>query len=175
MTDATPEAPAVPGLMPFVRNLDTARAYWWLDIFLVVLADGADTGGRYPLMHETLPRGAGAPPRKHTWSDEHFYMQEGECSFLIGEGISTARAGEFVHVPRNTRDAFRVDSKTAAFLNGYTPSGSEFAVIENLMPAPERDLLPPGATPMPRLTSEQYRRYGMDDAPGPNPFAKAEA
>lgn len=174
MTGTTPEVPAVPGSMPFVRNLDTAPAYWWLDILWIVLADGADTGGRYSLMHETLPKGAGAPPHKHTLSDEHFYMLEGECSSLVGEEISTARAGDFVFVPRNTRHAFRVESETAVFLNGYTPAGLELAVIENAMPAPERVLPPPGATPMPQLTPEQYRRYGMDNAPGPNPFAKVE-
>ena len=173
MSDATPEMLAVPGSMPFVRNLETAPAYWWLDILWVVLADGADTGGRYSLLHETLPKGAGAPPHKHAWSDEHFHMLEGEVSFLVGEEIRVGRAGDFVYVPRNTRHAFRVDSDTAVFLNGYTPAGLELAVIENAMPAPERVMPPPNATPMPKLTPEQYRRYGMDDAPGPNPFAPA--
>ena len=135
MTDTTPDLPAVPGSMPFVHNVDSAPAYWWLDILWVVLADGADTGGRYSLMHETLPKGSGAPPHKHTWSDEHFYMLEGECTFLVGDEIKVGRKGDFVFVPRNTRHAFRVDSDTAVFLNGYTPAGLELAVIENAMPA----------------------------------------
>ena len=171
MTDPTPDLPAVPGMTPFVHNVDTAPAYWWLDILWVVLADGADTGGRYSLMHETLPKGSGAPPHKHTWSDEHFYMLEGECTFLVGDEIKAGRKGDFVFVPRNTRHAFRVDSDTAVFLNGYTPAGLELAVIENAMPAPERIIPPPGATPSPKLSPEQSRRYGMDDAPGPNPLA----
>lgn len=171
MTESTPELPAVPGSIAFVHNVDDAPAYWWLDILWVVLVTGADTGGRYSLMHETLPKGSGAPPHKHTWSDEHFYLLEGEITFLVGEEIKVGRAGDFVFVPRNTRHAFRVDSDKAVFLNGYTPAGLELAVMENAMPAPTRTIPPKDATPMPNLTAEQYRRYGMDNLPGPNPLA----
>ena len=76
-------------------------------------------------------------------------------------------------VPRNTRHAFRVDSDTAKFLNGYTPASLEAAVMELALPAPERAIPPPGATPPPRLTPEQMRRYGVDNVPGPNPLAEA--
>ena len=37
MIDPTPDVPAVPGSMPFINNVDTAPAYWWLDILWVVL------------------------------------------------------------------------------------------------------------------------------------------
>ncbi len=171
MSDNTPDLPAIPGSMPFVRNVDSAPAYWWLDILWVVLVDGADTGGRYSLMHETLPKGSGAPPHKHTWSDEHFDILEGEITFLLGEEIRVGRKGDFVFVPRNTRHAFRVDSETAVFLNGYTPAGLELAVREMAMPAPKREIPPRGATPPPQMTEEQYRRYGMVNLPGPNPLA----
>jgi hypothetical protein len=56
MADNTPDLPAIPGSMPFIHNVDTAPAYWWLDILWVILVDGKDTGGRYSLMHETLPK-----------------------------------------------------------------------------------------------------------------------
>jgi quercetin dioxygenase-like cupin family protein len=172
-TESTPVLPAIPGSMPFIHNVDTAPAYWWLDILWVILADGKDTGGRYSLMHETLPKGSGAPPHKHTWSDEHFYMLEGEVTFLVGEEIRIGRQGDFIFVPRNTRHAFRVDSDTAVFLNGYTPAGLEAAVAELAMPAPERVIPPKGATPPPAMTPELMRRYGMDNMPGPNPLAAA--
>lgn len=176
MTDATtPDIPTVPGSTPFVQNVDTAPAYWWLDILWIVLVKGADTGGRYSLIHETLPRGSGAPPHKHTWSDEHFYMLEGEITFLVGDEIKVGRTGDFVFVPRNTRHAFRVDSETAMFLNGYTPAGLELAVMECAMPAPTRTIPPTDATPPPNMSDEQYRRYGMDNLPGPNPLAPVAA
>jgi quercetin dioxygenase-like cupin family protein len=171
MTSTTPELPAIPGSMPFIHNLDTAPAYWWLDILWVVLVHGDDTGGRYSLMHETLPKGSGAPPHKHTWSDEHFYILEGSLTFLVGDEIREGHKGDFVFVPRNTRHAFRVDSETAVFLNGYTPAGLERAVTELAMPAPSRTIPPKNATHMPKMTPDDYRRYGMDNLPGPNPLA----
>lgn len=42
---------------------------------------------------------------------------------------------------------------------------------ELALPAPERVVPPKGATPMPLMTAEQHRRYGMDTVPGPNPLA----
>ena len=169
MTDTAPNLPALPGAIPFVHNVETAPAYWWLDILWVILVSGEDTGGRYSLMYEALPEGSGAPPHKHAWSDEHFYILKGEITFLVGEEIRKGAKGDFVFVPRNTRHAFRVD-RQAAFLNGYTPSGLELAVAELAMPAPRRSLPPKGATPPPELTPEQFRRYGMDFLPGPNPL-----
>lgn len=84
-----------------MHDVDSAPAYWWLDILWVVLVDGADTGGRYSLMHETLPKGSGAPPHKHTWSDEHFYMLEGKCTFLVAKR-STSDARETSYSCRGT-------------------------------------------------------------------------
>ena len=171
MTSDTSELPAVLGSTPVIRNVDAAPSYWWLDILWIVLVTGDDTGGRYSLMEEWLPKGSGAPPHKHTWSDEHFLIQEGELTILVGDNIRTAREGDFVYVPRNTRHAFRVDSETAKFLNGYTPSGLEMAVVEQAMPAPRREIPQKGATPPPAMTPELMRRYGMDNVAGPNPLS----
>jgi quercetin dioxygenase-like cupin family protein len=168
---ATPGFTAVPGSVPFIHNLDSAPAYWWLDILWVILVHGDDTGGRYSLMHEILPGGSGAPPHKHVWSDEHFYMLDGEVTFLVGDEIRTGKKGDFIFVPRNTRHAFRVDSEVAIFLNGYTPSGLEMAVAEMAMPAPTRTIPPNDATPPPAMTPALMRRYGMDNVPGPNPLS----
>lgn len=166
-----PDLQAVPGSIPFVHNVDTAPAYWWLDILWVVLVTGEDTGGRYSLMYEALPKGSGAPPHKHTWSDEHFYILEGDITFMVAGEIRTGGKGDFVFIPRDTPHAFRVDSDTASFLNGYTPSGLELAVTECAMPAPTRTIPPKGATPPPNMSEEQYRRCGMENLPGPNPLA----
>lgn len=174
MTDATLDLPAVPGWIPFVHNVDTAPAYWWLDILWVILVHGDDTGGRYSLMDEALPKGSGAPPHKHTWSDEHFYILEGDLTFLVGDEIRKGVKGDFVFVPRNTCHAFRVDNETAAFLNGYTPAGLERAVAELAMPAPTRTIPPKGAAPPPVMTPDLMRRYGMDNVTGPNPLAADE-
>jgi quercetin dioxygenase-like cupin family protein len=158
------------GSEPFIHNVDSAPAYWWLDDLWIVLAEAKDTGGRFSMMQELLPKGSGPGPHKHTWSDETFYMLDGEITFLIGDEIKTARTGDFMMVPRNTRHAFRVDSETASFLNGYTPASLEAALVELAMPATDRVLPPKGTSPTIKMTPELLSRYGMDMLPGPNPL-----
>jgi len=79
-------------------------------------------------------------------------------------------------VPRNTRHAFRVDSETARFLNGYTPASLEACVVEMAMRASERVLPPKNVSPtmaMFATNPELLSRYGMDILPGPDPLRPA--
>ena len=121
----------------------------------MILVKGEDTGGRYSLMYEALPKGSGAPPHKHIWSDEHFSILDGDSpSWSARSFVRAARATSFSY--RETpRHAFRVDSETATFLNGYAPAGLELAVAECAMPAPTRTIPPKGATPPPKMTEDQ--------------------
>ncbi len=136
MTANNPDAQTpMAGSELFIHNKDSAPAYWWLDDLWIVLADAKDTGGRFSMMYEFLPKGSGPGPHKHTWSDETFYMLDGEITFLIGDEIKTARTGDFLMVPRNTRHAFRVVTETARFLNGYTPASLEMCVWLRQFPA----------------------------------------
>lgn len=166
----TPDLPPIPGSEPLIRSVGEAPAYWLLDILWIVLADGRDTGGRFSMMEQLLPKGSGPGPHKHTWSDETFYMLDGEITLLVGDEVRTARKGDFLTVPRNTRHAFRVDSETARFLNGYTPASLEALVVELATPAGERTLPPKGATAPPAMRPDLLRRYGMDVLPGPDPL-----
>jgi quercetin dioxygenase-like cupin family protein len=165
--------PPMPGSEPFFNNVDSAPAFWWLDDLWIVLAEAKDTGGRFSMMRELLPKGSGPGPHKHTWSDETFYMLDGEISFLVGDEIKTGRTGDFIMIPRNMRHAFRVDSETASFLNGYTPASLEAALVEHAMPANERVLPPKGTSPMIKMTPELLSRYGMDMLSGPDPLRPA--
>ena len=171
MTTKTPNSqPPMSGSELFIHNIDSAPAYWWLDDLWIVLAEAKDTGGRFSMMYELLPKGSGPGPHKHTWSDETFYILDGEIAFLVGDEIKTGRTGDFLMVPRNTRHAFRVDSETARFLNGYTPASLEAALVEFATPATERVLPPKGASATIKMTPELLKRYGMDMLPGPNPL-----
>ena len=174
MTTITPTIQLpTPGSEPFIHNKDSAPAYWWIDTLWIVLADATDTGGRYSLMEELAPKGSGPGPHKHTWSDETYYMLDGEITFLVADEIKTARKGDFVVVPRNTRHAFRVDSETARFLNGYTPASLEACVVEWAMPTTERVVPPKGVSPTMSIFRdhpELLSRYGMDILPGPDPL-----
>ncbi len=168
MTTKTPNSqPPMSGSELFIYNLDSAPAYWWLDDLWIVLAEAKDTGGRFSMMYELLPKGSGPGPHRHTWSDETFYILDGEIAFLVGDEIKTGRTGDFLMVPRNTRHAFRVDSETARFLNGYTPASLEAALVEFATPATERVLPPKGAFPIIKMTPELLKRYGMDMLPAP--------
>ena len=167
MSTKTPiTQPPMPGSELFIHNIDSAPAYWWLDDLWIVLAEAKDTGGRFSMMEELAPKDTGPGPHKHTWSDETFYMLDGEMTVLIGDEVKTARTGDFLMVPRNTRHAFRVDSETARFLNGYTPASLEACLVEMAMPATERALPPKNASPIITMNPERLRRDGMDMLPG---------
>ena len=162
--------PPMSGSKFFSHNVDYAPAYWWLGDLRIVLAEAKDTGGRFSMMEELLPKDSGPGPHKHTWSDETFYLLDGEITFLIGDEIKTGRTGDFLMVPRNTRHAFRVTSETARFLNGYTPASLEAALTEFAKPATERVLPPKNASGIIKMTPELLSRYGMDMLPGPDPL-----
>ena len=168
--------PPMPGSELFIHNKDSARAYWWLDTLWIVLADSNDTGGRFSLMEEVAPKGSGPGPHKHTWSDETYYIMDGEITFWVGGEIKIAGTGDYVMVPRNTPHAFRVESETVRFLNGYTPASLEAYVVEWAMPAPERVVPPKGVSPTMAFLAanpELLSRYGMDILPGPDPLRPA--
>jgi hypothetical protein len=97
-------------------------------------------------------------------------MLDGEITFLIGNEIKTAKTGDFLMVPRNTRHAFRVTSETARFLNCYTPASLEAALVELGTPATERALPAKNASGIITMTPELLSRYGMDMLPGPDPL-----
>jgi quercetin dioxygenase-like cupin family protein len=132
------------GATGFVHQLDEAPAYWMQGILWTMLADAADTGGRWSMMEQVMPMGGGPPPPKHLWSDETFYILDGTITFLIEDEIRTATKGAFVMIARNTRHAFRVDSDTARILNGYTPASMEAMIAELGKRTDERTLPPPG-------------------------------
>ena len=171
MSARTPNTlPPMPGSELFIHNVNSAPAYWWLDGLWIVLAENKDTGGRFSMMEELLRKNSGPGPHKHTWSDETFYMLDGEITFQIGDEIKTARTGDFLMVPRNTLHAFRVASETARFLNSYTLTSLEAALVEFATPATERVLPPMNASGIIRMTPELLSRYGMDMLPGPDPL-----
>jgi quercetin dioxygenase-like cupin family protein len=170
ITKTSNTQPPMLGSELFIHNVDSAPAYWWLDTLWIVLAEAKDTGGRFSMMEQLARKDSGPGPHKHTWSDETFYMFDGEIRFLINEEIKTARTGDFLMIPRNTRHAFRVISETARYLNGYTPASLEAALVELAMPASERVLPPKNASPLIKMTPELLSRYGMDMLPGPDPL-----
>lgn len=168
----TPTFPPMRGAQGFIHHADEAPAYWMQGILWSMLADAGETGGRWSMMEQLLPKGSGPPPHRHVWSDETFYILDGTVSFLIEDEIRTASKGSFVNVARNTRHAFRVDSDTARFLNGYTPASME-ALVAELGRRTETRTLPPAAPAggPGRMPDELLARYGLMWLDEPDPLA----
>ena len=83
----TPKFKPMPGATGFIHHVDEAPAYWMQGILWTMLADAADTGGRWSMMEQLLPKGSGPPPHKHLWSDETFYILDGTITFLLENEI----------------------------------------------------------------------------------------
>ena len=160
------------GARGFIHHVDEAPAYWMQGILWTMLADAADTGGRWSMMEQLLPRGSGPPPHQHVWSDETFYVLDGTITFLLEDEVRTVTAGAFVSIARNRRHGFRVDSETARFLNGYTPASME-AMVAELGRRTNARTLPPGkvAAPSGPMLEELLARYGLVWLDEPDPLA----
>jgi quercetin dioxygenase-like cupin family protein len=169
-----PKLSPIAGDTSFIRHADDAPAYWMQGILWTMLADRDDTGGRWSMMEQLMPKGAGPPPHKHLWSDETFYILDGTITFLMGDEIKTAHKGAFVNIARNTRHGFRVDSDTARILNGYTPASMEAMLAELGKRTTERTLPPPGPPQppgKPQMPEELLARYGLVWLEEPNLLA----
>lgn len=136
-----------------------------------MLADAEDTGGRWSMMEQVMPRGAG-PPHKHLWSDETFYILYGTMTFLVTDEIRMAGTGAFVMIGRNMRHAFRVDSDTARILNGYTPASMEAMIPELGKRTDQRTLPMPGPVATGgQMPDELLTCYGLVWIDEPDPLA----
>jgi quercetin dioxygenase-like cupin family protein len=96
-----------------------------------IRATGADTGGAFTVIDDTIPPGGGPPLHIHHAHDEVFYLLEGELTFRIGDQTTRAPAGTVVFVPRGTAHAFQtVRGEPARFLVVIAPGGYEGFFVE---------------------------------------------
>src|SRR5215212_5717644 len=65
------------------------------------LATGGDTDNTFALIHCNFRKGFTPQPHYHKLEDESFYMLEGEIDFHVGDKKITAKAGEFIVLPKN--------------------------------------------------------------------------
>ena len=89
-----------------------------------ILADAADSGGRYGLVDMIeVPAGDMPPLHVHHAHDEGFLVLEGRVSlFLPGREIALS-PGEFVLAPRGVPHAYQVGDAPARFLVLSSPAG----------------------------------------------------
>ncbi|MGI9013448.1 MAG: cupin domain-containing protein [Phycisphaerales bacterium] len=93
----------------------------------------ADCGGAVTVIETTTMPGDGPPRHVHEREDELFYILEGEFVFEVGdEGESiTARAGDFLRVPRRVPHRFVNVARTPGkLLIICTPGGFDRFVAD---------------------------------------------
>ena len=145
------------------KNAADAPAYWFLNILWIVLVDGAETGGRYSVMEQLMPKDSGPEPHVHPLGDEYFYVLDGAMRMEIGGEAVEASTGGSVWIPRGTVHAFKVSSPTCRVINTFAPAGMEQVIKAIAQPALQKDLPPPGPAPDPELLGVFANNYwGME-------------
>jgi mannose-6-phosphate isomerase-like protein (cupin superfamily) len=100
-----------------------------LNIFsdsIYVKLGAADTGGRYSLLEDVTPAGAGTPLHVHHREDEGFYVLEGDYLFEASGERFEAHAGDFVFVPKDTPHRFlNIGQSSGTMLLTLEPGGLE--------------------------------------------------
>jgi len=159
-------------LTPYVLGPEGGEAFWGFGSLWTVKASAEHTGGRFSLIEELAPGGAGTPLHRHAEDDETFYVLEGEMTFYLEDDQPvTATAGSFVHVPGGAAHAFKVDSETARYLIITTPQHERFYRAAFGDPAQSPNLPPEGPLDWERINAAA-REYNVE-ALGPPPGAGA--
>ncbi|HMQ33332.1 MAG TPA: cupin domain-containing protein [Chloroflexaceae bacterium] len=70
------------------------------------LATAEQTGGAFALYSSETPPGAGVPPHRHAGVSEVCLVLAGEYTFLVGEALVRATAGDSVRIPAGVVHAF---------------------------------------------------------------------
>ena len=95
--------------------------------------NGADTGGRFAIVHHT-PFDSGvlaAPLHRHHNEDEYSYVLEGTMGALLGDDVVEAEAGKWVFKPREQRHTFWNAGDTPChIIEVISPAGFEDAFRE---------------------------------------------
>ena len=92
-------------------NLKDAPAYWFLGALHILLAKSESTGGRYSLVHATVPPGFATPYHLHHTEDEAFYVLEGELTVIRDGEKTLLRSGGHIFLPRGVSHGVRCSSE----------------------------------------------------------------
>jgi quercetin dioxygenase-like cupin family protein len=125
---------------------NTGETYWVMGDMFTYLVTGAESGGSYfTLVADVAPYG-GPPPHVHHREEEQFYVLEGELTFSVGDQTIQVKAGDFVHIPRETVHSFKNGATSARLLATFSPAGIEGFFREVGEPVKNRLASPPPVT-----------------------------
>jgi quercetin dioxygenase-like cupin family protein len=142
------------------------RTFWLFGNRLTVLADHADTGGRYDLIEGHKSAGDKTPPHRHTRYDEQLYVVDGELTVWAGKRKVVLHAGEIFKVPAG------MEHVVAATGEGIThslviASPSGFARLVQEAGTPDTGVAPPGLTPVDLERANRVAAEVGDEILGP--------
>jgi quercetin dioxygenase-like cupin family protein len=143
---------------------------WVVDELMTFKASGEDTGGAYALTDSVVPPGGGAPPHIHRREDEAFWVLEGELEVMVGETTFGARAGSFVHLPKDIPHTYEnVGTRSARFLTLMVPAGLEKFFEEVGKPGSDVYSRPPFEVEDIEKLLAVAPKYGVEILPPPEP------
>jgi mannose-6-phosphate isomerase-like protein (cupin superfamily) len=95
-------------IRPMLVRADEAETLGLAPTAMRLIADGDATDPRsVSVSRSTMGRDTvGPPPHRHTTSPEMFFLLDGALDVLVGDEITTVRAGDFLLVPPHTAHAF---------------------------------------------------------------------
>lgn len=123
------------------------RSHWYGINLVTIIANASETNGAFSLIKNVMRKGFEPPLHIHTREDESNFILKGEILFTVGDRTIHARAGDYVHLPKNVPHTFKLLSDTAETFLVITPGGFEDMFIECSRPALTMELPPLGEKP----------------------------
>jgi quercetin dioxygenase-like cupin family protein len=122
------------------------RDLWVMGLHVRTLLGNAETDNQFALAEIVAHPGDFVPPHTHEVEDEMFYVIEGTVEFDLPDGVVTAHAGTFVHIPKQTFHGFRnAGTSDVKMLDFHTPGGFENFFAEVGADWPDRNVKPADA------------------------------
>jgi len=123
------------------------RSYWYGTNLVTIITSASETNGAFSLVKNVMRKGFEPPLHVHTREDESNLVLKGEILYTAGDKTIHAKAGDYIHLPKNVPHTFKLLSDTAETLLVITPGGFEELFVECSRPASAMELPPLGERP----------------------------
>jgi len=120
------------------------RSHWYGINLVTIITSASETNGAFSLVKNVMRKGFEPPLHMHTREDESNLILKGEILFTVGDKTIHAKAGDYIHLPKNVPHTFKLLSDTAETLLVITPGGFEEMFVECSRPALALELPPLG-------------------------------
>jgi quercetin dioxygenase-like cupin family protein len=159
----------------FYRAADTGPAVWGPGDFYTFLASGEETSGAFSQIHAVIPKGGGPPLHIHHREEESFYVLRGSLEIYLDGRVISAKAGDYVFIPRGTPHRFtNVGEETAVQLVTFAPAGMDSFLKEVYPVATDRNApIPPVTEELIQQMNAAAPKYHLEVLPAPGAAAES--